>query len=926
MKMKLLLFLFIFMAEGLMAQVVTLYPSFASESDSIKIVFNAKEATQKDLVSYTGDVYAHTGVTTSAGQWQHVIGTWADNSTQPKLTRIGTDLYELKIGYPHQFYKAGASEKILQLDFVFRNAEASINKKQTEDIHIKLYDSGLNVTILSPAQFPVFASQGDTVKVKATASKTSAKKLYINNILTSQTGNDTLNYNIIVSEPGRKLVKITADDGQGNVRADSFYYYGNPAKSVKELPAGVKDGINYKDASSATLVLYAPGKKFVYVVGDFNNWETDAAYFMNSTPDGNRFWVTIPNLTSGQEYAFQYYVDGQIKVADPYTDKVLDPWNDKYIPSSVYPNLKAYPVDKTDNIVSVLQTGQTPFSWVNGSFKRPDKANLVIYELLVRDFVSTHSYKTLKDTLSYLKRLGINAIELMPVSEFEGNDSWGYNPNFYFAPDKYYGTKDDLKRFVDECHSSGIAVIMDIVLNHSYGTSPLVRLYWDSAKNRPAADNPWFNVTSPNTTYSWGSDFNHESQATKDFVDRVTSYWITEFKIDGYRFDFTKGFTNTPGDGSAYDASRIAILKRMADKIWGVDSTAYVILEHFAANNEEKELTDYGMMVWGNLNYNYNEATMGYNTNSDLSWGSYQKRGWTKPGLVTYMESHDEERLMFKNEKYGNRNGSYSVLDTSQALNRIKLASALFFTVPGPKMIWQFEELGYDYSIDYNGRVGSKPIRWDYMQQPRREKLYKVMQALIKLKTSYEAFRSNNYSIYLQDSVKKISISHPSMNVAVIGNFGVTKFSSDIYFPGSGTYYDYFSGSSITVTNPQVSIMLEPGEFHVYTSVKLPLPESGILNGVKGGNQEVKDFTLMQNYPNPFNPSTLITYELPRSAKVTLKVYDILGKQVALLADGYETAGSHSVEFSGKNLSSGMYIYELRAGESRMTKKMTLLK
>lgn len=80
--------------------------------------------------------------------------------------------------------------------------------------------------------------------------------------------------------------------------------------------------------------------------------------------------------------------------------------------------------------------------------EKPDVNHLVIYELHIRDFLASHSYKDLIDTISYLKRLGINAIELMPVSEFEGNDSWGYNPSFYFAADKYYGPKDQLKNLL----------------------------------------------------------------------------------------------------------------------------------------------------------------------------------------------------------------------------------------------------------------------------------------------------------------------------------------------------------------------------------------------------------------------------------------------------------------------------------------------
>lgn len=254
----------------------------------------------------------------------------------------------------------------------------------------------------------------------------------------------------------------------------------------------------------------------------------------------------------------------------PLCRKIADPWNDQHIPTSVYPNLPVY--TKTEyQTATVLQTGQTPYVWsaTEDTWVRPELDNLVIYELLVRDFVGTHSYSTLIDTLNYLKRLGVEAIELMPFSEFEGNESWGYNPSYYFAPDKYYGPKDSLKHFIETAHQMGFAVIMDMVLNHAFGQNAMAKLYWDDAASKPAANNPWFNRDPP-PGYSWGNDFDHTSDYTKAFVDSVNRYWIQEYHVDGYRFDFTKGFTNSTNPDS-YDAVRIAILKRMADSIWAVD-------------------------------------------------------------------------------------------------------------------------------------------------------------------------------------------------------------------------------------------------------------------------------------------------------------------------------------------------------------------
>ncbi|MBL7095566.1 T9SS type A sorting domain-containing protein, partial [candidate division KSB1 bacterium] len=738
------------------------------------------------------------------------------------------------------------------------------------------------------------------------------------------------------------VLNILTKNGESVSDSINFTYQG-AAPEIADLPEGVIDGINYVDDSTVTLVLHAPYyKKFVYVIGDFNNWQVDQNYFMKQTPDRQRYWLTLSGLDANTEYRFQYFVDGEIRIADPYAEKILDPWNDRYISNSTYPNLIPYPEGLTSEIVSSFQINQEEYQWQVTDFERPPKEKLVIYELLVRDFIAAHDYKTLTDTLDYFERLGINAIELMPVNEFEGNESWGYNPSFYFALDKYYGPKNDLKMFVDECHKRGIAVLGDLVLNHSYGQSPLVRLFFENGK--PSSSNPWYNVDNnfQNPDAQWGYDFDHESTATQRFVDRVNDYWLTEFLFDGFRFDFTKGIGNNVKNkysdpwGGKYDADRIRLLKRMADQIWLNHPTAYVILEHFADNTEEIELSNHGMMLWGNSNDNYNEATMGWNENgkSDFSWGFYKKRGWSNPHLVTYMESHDEERLMNKNLKYGNSSGDYSIKYLSTALDRIKLAASFFLTLPGPKMIWQFGELGYDYSIDYNGRVGNKPIRWDYYEKQNRKNLYRTFSALLKLRNENEAFTSNSsiVSLSVSGAIKRINISHDSLNVSIIGNFGVTTSSIDPKFQHTGMWYNYFFADSIDVVNTNENIQLNPGEFFIYTDKKLESPGSGMLTGVVKERVELPhNFKLFQNYPNPFNPTTTIFFELPTETEVLLDIYNIQGQKIRTLVQDKLNPGIYQKVWDGKTgvgtkAVSGIYLYKFKAGDFIQTKKMLLRK
>ena len=803
-----------------------------------------------------------------------------------------------------------------------------------------------------PRRTPVFMTNDDSLHIIGTAGTNNTQadslKLFINQEQVYADTSDTLRYtlyaNAFSSGPGELI--LIATDIKGAADTAIAFVMINPTVKDAALPPDVTDGINYIDDQTVILSLFAPYKDYIYVIGDFNDWMIDTTYYMQHhevTPDSVHWWLQLDGLNSGQEYSFQYLVDGNLRIADPYTAKVLDPWHDQeIIDKGIYPDLKPYPKGKTSEPVAVMQTDQRKFNWSHREdFERPEQHELIIYELLIRDFIAKHDYSTLIDTLDYLEDLGINAIELMPVNEFEGNSSWGYNPSFYFAPDKYYGPADSLKKFIDACHARNIAVIIDIVLNHTYGQSPMVRLYFKDGK--PTAQNPWYNVTSPNPVFSWGYDFNHESSATKTFIDRVNSYWLTEFDVDGYRFDFTKGFTNTRGDGGEYDAARIRILKRMADQLWTIEPTAYIILEHFAPNQEEKELAEYkqGMMLWGNSNSNYNEATMGYNDNgkSDFSWGFYKTRSWEKPHVVTYMESHDEERLMFKNLQYGNSNDSYDIKNMATALNRMKMASAFFFTLPGPKMIWQFKELGYDVSIDDPCRVCEKPILWNYYQDAKRRNLYKTIAALLKLRNDAAAFRSPNNSVELSlaGPAKRIRIPHSSTNVIIVGNFDVVEQTIVPGFYYTGGWYDYFSGEVFSVSNVNDPMTLLPGEFHIFTDKPFETPEDDILDAIDDSEViTVESFRLNQNFPNPFNPQTTISFSLPKSSSIRLIIFDVLGQVVYSREEKDIMPGVYSVIWNGENQSgtnvgSGVYFYRIIArGRNEetftATKKMILIR
>lgn len=870
------------------AQLISSDPPFPSDENQVVITFDASLG-NAGLAGYTGDIYAHTGVITenssSETDWKYVKAGWSENIPECKLTNIGADLWQFTLGPSiREYYDVPAGELIEQMAFVFRSEDGSITGKTDTggDIFYDVFVSGLNVKITLPGNSNIIVALNDVIDVEGNSSESDSTFLYNNNQLVYADTGSSFQYSLTVSQSGNNWFKAIARSGTEMV-ADSFSYYARPEIIIEDVPEGIIDGINYINDNTVILSLYAPEKEYVFAIGDFSDWQVGDEYYMKRSTDGKRYWIQLNDLQAGQEYIFQYFIDGQIRVGDPYADKVSDPWNDKWIPESNYPNLIEYPEGMTSGIATVFQTAQSEYEWQIDNFDAPSKDKLVIYELLIRDFTTGKTFDDVIDTLDYLAKLGINAIELMPVNEFEGNNSWGYNPNYYFAVDKYYGPKDTFKAFIDAAHEKGIAVLMDLVLNHAYGTCPLVLMYWDAENNRPAANNPWFNAVSPNEVYAWGNDFNHESQDTKDFIDRVNTYWMDEYKIDGYRFDFTKGFTNKPGDGWAFDQSRIDILKRMTDVIKNANSDAYVILEHLSVNTEEKVLANDGIMLWGNMNHNYNQSTMGYDDQSDFSGISYKERGFNDPNLVGYMESHDEERLMYKNLLWGNSSGTYDITNLNTALKRNEMAAAFFITVPGPKMIWQFGEMGYDYSINTcedgsisdDCRLSPKPVKWNYFDNFNRRNLYYVYSALIDLKKNEDAMSSTDFSLSVSSEMKSIHINHEDMDVTIIGNFDVNEGNINPSFQESGKWYDYLSGDSIVVEGVNDEISLNAGEYHIYTSKRLTKPD------YVGVNEIIYDKENKVNiFPNPASNNVNVFIDESISGISTVVLFDVQGRKI----------------------------------------------
>lgn len=948
--------LFLSAAGAVQSQLLSVSPAFPKDTGAITITADFSKG-NKGLFNYgnSNDVYVHIGVitnlSTTQSDWRHVRFAWATTNDTARALSLGNNRYSFQIDTLRTFLRVPASETIKKIAILFRSGNGNQVQRNSDnsDMYLDIYSNALASKFTEPLfeprykpiPEPITKTVGERIRINYLSNGADTMRVYFDGalLMSAMDATSLLDSPSIASSGSHEVIGISK---KGTSTAnDTFRFFVAPPVTVLPLPAGVRDGINYQQGdTSAILVLHAPNKSRVLLIGDFNNWTENTSYQMNKTPDNQRWWLRITGLTPGTEYAYQYLVDNNLRIADPYTQKVLDPNNDPFIAAATYPGLKPYPAGKTTGNVSVLQTAEPGYNWQVANFVRPDKRSLVIYELLVRDFVAAHDWKTLKDTLNYLKNLGINAVEIMPFNEFEGNISWGYNTSFYFAPDKYYGPKNRLKEFIDECHKNGIAVIMDIALNHAFGQSPMVQLYFDNANGRPDPTNPWYNPVAKHA-FNVGYDMNHESLATRAFTGRVVEHWLQEYKLDGFRFDLSKGFTqNATCDGNGgncnvgawgnYDASRVAIWKRYYDTVQNKSNGAYVILEHFADNNEELELSDYGMMLWGNLNHAFNEATMGFSPDWNFEGALHTVRGWSQPHLVGYMESHDEERLMYKNINFGKIAGAYSTRDLATGLRRNEMAASFFFMMPGPKMVWQFGEMGYDYSINNctdgsvrnDCRLDEKPIRWDYLQNAGRKRLHDVYAALLKLRSHSlfkNGFVTNRVERNLTGAVKWLKLTTDTSNILVIGNFDVATASGVVSFQSAGTWYDYLTGQTYTASGSSETITLQPGEYHVYLNRNLgssiPTPTFDL--------DQIKN-SWVRVYPNPIYKSGVIEYELPVNAAINISLLDLYGRRLQQLYTGFKVKGTYQLPFSGAHLTKGVYLVQMEYGNKREWQKIVV--
>lgn len=764
------------------AQIVTTSPVIVqTDTKGIVITFNAGEG-NKGLAGLTAStpVYAHTGVimSSSASQsdWKYAP-VWGDNSAKYAMTYVGPDIWTLSIPDINSYYGVPASETVKELAFVFRNADGSREGKTADggDIFVKVYPAGFQVVVQSSLSGSVIT---DNSPVTFTATTTAPANITLTlsdgTKLASVSNSTSLSAQHTFPAMGDYTVTATAVPVAGGADKKSSVTVVRVSDSMpRDYPGGtpVMGAVDNPDGS-VTFCICAPGKKSMILMPSWNGYHASSSTLMNYQDyNGFRyFWITVPGLEKGKDYFYYYLADGSRAVGDPYARLVLDPYSDRYIPSGVFPALPSYPVAEIPYSVPLAwyNSDMDEYEWQVSDFKGVKPEQLVIYELLIRDFTGTDGEALGSGTvngvikkLDYIKSLGVNAVELLPIMEFNGNNSWGYNTNFYFAPDKAYGTPDDYRRLIDECHARGLAVILDIVFNQSDGLHPWYQLYDISV-------NPFYNGSAPHS-YSVLNDWKQENPVVQQQWRDVLEYWLTAYKVDGFRFDLVKGLGNSDSYGTAYNsstntyaapsdantdkfnASRVARMKELHAVVSAVNPDAYFINENLAGAQEENEMAKDGELNWANINAQATAFACGTPGGSFLNrFYALDNDGRLRGSTVSYVESHDEERVAYK---MANDPSVSSTIRNSLQRQMLRLGSlaAQMLMTPGAHMIWQFEELGADQTTkNSNGNnTDPKTVVWNYLDNEYRAGLKDTYAALCAVREAAPELFGNSSAVVM---------------------------------------------------------------------------------------------------------------------------------------------------------------------------------
>ncbi len=725
---------------------------------------------------------------------------------------------------------------------------------------------------------------------------------------------------------GRVLVIAKALAANGRISFDRVQVEVVPTIVHEPAPPGIDDGLTVT-GHGITFALYAPAKEYVAICGNFNRSFPNGELMKLS---GDTLWWTSQRLSDG-DYWYQYNLEGIKRIADPWSADVQWKQPGTMDESGNYQHAR-----------SRFLVGEIPFQWADGDFVRPSVEKLVVYELHVSDFAARPdgSIGTYQDVLAkidegYFDSLGINVVELMPLNEFEGENSWGYNPSFYLAPETAYGTPGELKTLIDRFHHHGIAVLLDVVFNHLWGSAPLFQLYqpldeWDYREHD--YDNcPYFH----DQPSQWGYKLQHWQEVngrryrTWKHVTDALRTWVEEYHLDGFRYDVAWG---VGWDG--YNQNGMSFYTWYLNNL---DSTLIQIIEEDNAYRVNTTETD---AAWNFSYFHALKANLQQINDSGHSWGnmsslghelSYASQGFDMPyGPLNYLESHDETRIIYEATVYQD-------MDHQTAIKKSKLGATVLLTGTGTPMLYAGQEFAQNgISRDEYGNIMPQPLQWQNLQTAPGVQLFQHYRRLIWLRRNLGILTSNSFAIRSASNATKHIVywrggTEDDEQVVVAANFDTMDHAIDVEFPDSGIWYEFTEDDSMLVLEGELAgYVLPASSARVFVNERIwPTAVDGIGDGLLP-----ESLMLSQNYPNPYARTTRIECAVPKYeyGPVRLEIVNLSGQLVSVLTGKIQGAGHYTFEFTGRDsrgrrLPSAVYLYRARGRkEATPYRRMVLLR
>ncbi|MBD2080350.1 alpha-amylase family glycosyl hydrolase [Leptolyngbya sp. FACHB-17] len=531
--------------------------------------------------------------------------------------------------------------------------------------------------------------------------------------------------------------------------------------------------------------VFAPRNEAVHLVGSFTQEDIP----MQKGEDG--FFRVKVNLEDGQ---YQYKL--RVKSNSPALQGQWVETNDPYMTEMDR---------KTENGVVRVKDGQRisdTYTWQHDRQPLPENRDVILYEMHIADFCGKGTdisdptkFKQVLDKLDHLSELGINAIALMPVTEYDGDYRWGYMPLHFFALESSYGKPEDFKRLIDECHGRGIRVLIDCIFNHTNEESPLLKIdrdYWYYHDRHYPEDDA--NYWGPELSYE-NYDSDRNIRPTWNFVRDVVQFWIREYHIDGIRYDAVRQIANYEFFGWLFQQIEIK------------DKPFYQIAEHIPDTSEVCSPKGVFDACWHeSFRYFLKDALIGQSVDLEELKKAIDARQQGYAGatsVINYLATHDREHMIVEL-------GDVGIFD-QPAFDRVKFGVILQLTAPGIPMIWMGDEFG---QATHKTQTTLEPNQLDWSLLDHNRDLFEFYKRAIALRHEKSSLRTDNIEFFFEHLDDKVLAyvrwNNDGERVIVVANFSDQTYENYAIenLPIDCCWQDWSDGSEIEVNEGRVALDL----------------------------------------------------------------------------------------------------------------------